>query len=108
MGATPTGVRLWLGGIVPYKINANLGNIVAIKDAIKTLRQQTNVRLPADTVRCARTAEACRGTRGEALRVFGPHCGSREELSEPGITARDACPCASAEEGTGPHRTKMV
>jgi hypothetical protein len=45
MGATPTGVKLWLGGIVPYEINADLGNIVAIKDAIKTLEQQTNVRL---------------------------------------------------------------
>jgi hypothetical protein len=41
MGATPTGVKLWLGGIVPYEINADLGNIVAIKDAIKTLEQQT-------------------------------------------------------------------
>jgi hypothetical protein len=45
MGATPSGVKLWSGGIVPYEINADLGNIVAIKDAIKVIEQQTNVRL---------------------------------------------------------------
>jgi hypothetical protein len=44
MGATPSGVRLWPGGIIPYEINADLGNIVAIKDAIKGIEQQTNVR----------------------------------------------------------------
>jgi len=47
MGATPAGVKLWPGGIVPYEINADLGNIVAIKDAIKTIEQQTNVRFVA-------------------------------------------------------------
>lgn len=45
MGATPSGVKLWPGGIVPYEINEDLGNIIDIKDAIKEMEQQTNVRL---------------------------------------------------------------
>jgi hypothetical protein len=35
---------LWRGGIVPYEINPDLGNIVSIHTAIKTFEQQTNVR----------------------------------------------------------------
>ena len=44
MGARAENVRLWGGGIVPYEINPDLGNIVAIQTAIKTLEAQTNVR----------------------------------------------------------------
>lgn len=44
MGARPEGIQLWGGGIVPYEINPDLGNIVSIHNAIKTYEQQTNVR----------------------------------------------------------------
>ena len=44
MGARRKGARLWRGGIVPYEINQDLGNIVNIETAIKTMEQQTNVR----------------------------------------------------------------
>lgn len=44
MGARAKGAKLWRGGIVPYEINPDLGNIVTIHTSIKTLEQQTNVR----------------------------------------------------------------
>ena len=47
MGARPDGVELWQGGIVPYEINPDLGNIVSIREAIRTFEQQTNVRFVA-------------------------------------------------------------
>jgi hypothetical protein len=47
MGSSAEDVRLWQGGIVPYEINPDLGNIVAIHTAIKTFEQQTNVRFVA-------------------------------------------------------------
>ena len=47
MGATPAGVRTWPGGLVPYEINPDLGNIVAIIGAITTIEAQTNVRFVA-------------------------------------------------------------
>src|SRR5215470_3277425 len=47
MGSRAEDVRLWQGGIVPYEINPDLGNIVAIHTAIKTFEQQTNIRFVA-------------------------------------------------------------
>jgi Astacin (Peptidase family M12A) len=44
MGARPGSAKLWRGGIVPYEINPDLGNTVAIHSAITTLEQQTNLR----------------------------------------------------------------
>ena len=44
MGARQKGKKLWQGGIVPYEINPDLGNIVSIESAIKTFEEQTNVR----------------------------------------------------------------
>jgi hypothetical protein len=44
MGASSSGAELWRGGIVPYEINPDLGNIVTIHEAISTLEQQTNLR----------------------------------------------------------------
>jgi hypothetical protein len=44
VGARSKDADLWHGGIVPYEINPDLGNIEAIHTAIKTFEQQTNVR----------------------------------------------------------------
>jgi hypothetical protein len=44
MGAQGGGADLWRGGIVPYEINPDLGNMISIHDAIVTLEQQTNLR----------------------------------------------------------------
>ena len=44
VGARPKDIDLWRGAIVPYEINPDLGNIVAVETAIKTLEHQTNVR----------------------------------------------------------------
>jgi len=50
MGARPSGADLWRGGIVPYTINQDLGNIVTIHDAIVTIEQQTNLRFVGRTI----------------------------------------------------------
>jgi hypothetical protein len=47
MGARPSGADLWGGGIVPYEINPDLGNIVTIHSAITTYEEQTNLRFVA-------------------------------------------------------------
>jgi hypothetical protein len=44
MGASPSGVDLWRGGIVPYEINPDLANIDSIHQAIVHFEQQTNLR----------------------------------------------------------------
>ena len=44
MGASPSGVDLWRGGIVPYEINPDLANIDSIHQAIVHFEEQTNVR----------------------------------------------------------------
>jgi hypothetical protein len=44
VGARSKDSELWRGGIVPYEINPDLGNIVTIHTAIRTIEQQTNVR----------------------------------------------------------------
>lgn len=44
MGAKQRGTKLWTGGIVPYEIDPTLGNEAAIRAAIITFEQQTNLR----------------------------------------------------------------
>jgi hypothetical protein len=44
MGAQPKGAKLWRGGIAPYEINQDLGNIIPIKAAITIVEEQTNLR----------------------------------------------------------------
>jgi Astacin (Peptidase family M12A) len=44
MGAQDNDARLWGGGIVPYEINPDLGNISGIHDAIRAYERQTNLR----------------------------------------------------------------
>ena len=44
MGASPSGVDLWRGGIVPYEINPDLANIDSIHQAIVHFEEQTNLR----------------------------------------------------------------
>jgi hypothetical protein len=73
VGARPTDADLWRGGIVPHEINPDLGNIVAVETAIKTLEQQTNVRfvgryLQDDYIRFAKRprGQRIRSTVGRA------------------------------------------
>jgi len=67
----PKDIDLWRGPIVPYEINPDLGNIVAVETAIKTLEQQTNVRfvgryLQDDYIRFSKQTEGPANSRRES------------------------------------------
>ncbi len=49
MAAMEDGTKLWRAGIVPYEINADLGNIAAIHDAITAWEEASNIRFVGRT-----------------------------------------------------------